>query len=121
MVNKPNVDEDGQEVRNNKAENARARDGLRAFAHGGIGRRGGAAGHRAGGAAPNMTANQREEIYKMPSIAITTQGKVLQRWEVGGQSHWVVGGTQTYDGVPYKLKRIQKTAGVCYLICEATQ
>lgn len=58
------------------------------------------------------------ETYNKPAIAITVGGKVLHRWERGGDAHWIVGYDQVIKGKKYKLKAIKETPGVNYMICE---
>jgi hypothetical protein len=67
----------------------------------------------------HMPESERQKIFATPSVAMC-EGKVIKRWDRGGDSHWVIGHDQDIDGVSYKLKDIVRTAGVTYLMCERT-
>jgi hypothetical protein len=90
------------------------------FARGRGGRQRGAnhIGHAVGG----MEEAERRRVYDMPAIAMTESGAIVQRWEKGGTSHWIVGSKRSFKDKDLKSRKfelleIRKTANVCYLIC----
>jgi len=64
-----------------------------------------------------MDEATRKRIYNTPGVAMC-DGKIFQRWERGGDSHWIVGTVRTVDGVRYKLVHIQVTDNLIYHMCE---
>lgn len=60
-----------------------------------------------------------DKAHSNPDIAIDQTGKVIHRWEHGGESHWIVNSERSFNGKRYQLLEIRVTAGANYLICKA--
>jgi hypothetical protein len=59
------------------------------------------------------------KAHANPDIAIDENGTVVERWNHGGDSHWIVGSERAFKGKRYRLLEIRVTAGANFLICKA--
>lgn len=64
-----------------------------------------------------LSPEAANKIRNTPGVAMCN-GKIVARWDRSGSSHWVVGSTRIFDGVPYRLVRINVTPNLVFHMCE---
>lgn len=73
---------------------------------------------RRGGSTGFLPEVGQNTDFSKPAIVMTQAGKIIHRWDRGGESHWIEGHSRFIEGKKYRLLEIRRTAGVNYMIAE---